>query len=639
MNIIIGTAGHIDHGKTALVKALTGIDADRLPEEKLRGITVDLGFAEMTVGETHFGLIDVPGHERFIKNMLAGAGGIDLVLLVIAADEGVMPQTREHFDICRLLGITDGIVVITKSDAADAETLELAKLSAAELVAGSFLEIAPVICVSSITGNGIDDLKMALVRAAEKKQARKDELVARLPIDRSFSVKGFGAVVTGTLLSGEIKEGTEMVLMPDGLPVRVRGIQTHGRAVKSVYAGRRSAVNLGGIDHSKVRRGMLLTESGVLRPTQIVDALVEVLKHTAASLRTRQRVRVHLGTSEVLARVSVIDASGEVSPGSSSFVQLRLESPVATVPGDRFIIRSYSPQMTIAGGVVLDPLAEKYRTKDLETAAAYLSSLETASGDAARQIAVFIKAAGSRGLDFSDLHAKTGLRRPVLDRAIASCVADGSVVDANGRFIDAVEFSILERSVETALAEFHKREPLAKGLPRETLRERTFAYLPRELFQAVVSALEASGMVASDNETLRLAAHKPELSPADAALSAAILETYKSAGLDVPKLEEALSATAAAAGVPLALARKHLQRFIDSGEIVKVTEEFYFHRSSIDDLTAKLRQFAGASADRAIDVGKFKELAGVSRKYAIPLLEYFDRNRVTTRSGDSRRIL
>jgi len=348
MNVIVGTAGHIDHGKTALVKALTGVDADRLPEERRRGITVDLGFAEMSVGDAHFGFVDVPGHERFVKNMLAGASGIDLVMLVIAADEGVMPQTREHFDICRLLDVKAGIIVLTKIDLVNEEDLDLARLDVAELVEGSFLNDAPVVAVSSRSGKGIDEVKETLIRLGSDLGVRNDEQVARLPIDRSFSVKGFGAVVTGTLASGSIAEGDEIDLVFVKPKLRVRGLQVHGQSVRSASAGQRVAVNLGGIDHSKIQRGMLLAEPGVLRPTQIFDAEVQVLMSAAKPLRTRQRVRVHIGTIEVLARIQVLNRTDEIAPGEVGFVQIRLETPVAAISGDRFIIRRYSPKIAIA---------------------------------------------------------------------------------------------------------------------------------------------------------------------------------------------------------------------------------------------------------------------------------------------------
>ncbi|HJQ34998.1 MAG TPA: selenocysteine-specific translation elongation factor, partial [Pyrinomonadaceae bacterium] len=349
-SVIVGTAGHIDHGKTTLVRALTGVDADRLPEEKRRGITIDLGFADLDLGDVRVGFVDVPGHERFVKNMLAGAHGIDLVALVIAADEGVMPQTREHFDICRLLGVASGLVVLTKADAVDEELLELVRAEAAELVAGSFLEAAPAVAVSARTGQGIEELKAALREAALNVPERSHETVTRLPVDRSFTMRGFGAVATGTLVAGELREGEELELLPVGARVRVRGLQVHGAAVRAAEAGQRTAVNLGGVETAEVERGMVLAPAGRLRPTQVLDAFVNVLADAPRPLRTRQRVRVHHGTAEVLARVAALEESGEIAPGASGLVQLRLESPVVALPGDRFIVRSYSPQQTVAGG-------------------------------------------------------------------------------------------------------------------------------------------------------------------------------------------------------------------------------------------------------------------------------------------------
>ena len=315
MDIVVGTAGHIDHGKTALVKALTGVDADRLPDEKRRGITIDLGFAEMTAGDVHFGFVDVPGHERFVRNMLAGASGIDLVLLIVAADEGVMPQTREHFEICRLLGLENGVVVLTKSDLVDEETLDLASLDVAELVADSFLEKAPVIAVSSKAGDGIDELKEVLVGAARDVRSRGDRFVTFLPVDRSFSIKGFGTVVTGTLNSGEITDGDELLLLPDETRVRVRGVQSHGQTQARVGPGRRTAVNLAGIDHDEVTRGMVLTRRDALHPTQLLDCEIELLASSPRPLKSRQRVRVHVGTAEVLARVQVLNDASAIEPG------------------------------------------------------------------------------------------------------------------------------------------------------------------------------------------------------------------------------------------------------------------------------------------------------------------------------------
>jgi len=371
-SIIVGTAGHIDHGKTALVRALTGIDADRLPEEKRRGITIDIGFADLDLGDVCIGFVDVPGHERFVKNMLAGAHGIDLVALVIAADESVMPQTREHFDICRLLGVNKGIVVLTKKDLVDEELLQLAKAEAEALIKGSFLEGAPTIAVSSRTNEGIDELKNALRAIGSSVARRSAGYVTRLPIDRSFTMKGFGAVITGTLIAGEIKEGDELELLPEQMRVRVRGVQVHGSSVKTAFAGQRTAINLGGIESAAIERGMVLAPAGRLRPTRIVDAAVQILDDAPRGLRSRQRVRIHVGAAEVFARVRVLEDAGEIKPGAKGFAQFRFESPVVAVLGDRFIIRAYSPQITIGGGVVLDPFATKHRAREFATVRAAL---------------------------------------------------------------------------------------------------------------------------------------------------------------------------------------------------------------------------------------------------------------------------
>lgn len=638
MDIIVGTAGHIDHGKTALVKALTGTDADRLPEEKRRGITVDLGFAEMNLGDLHFGFVDVPGHERFVKNMLAGASGVDIVLLIVAADEGVMPQTREHFDICRLLGIKHGIVVLTKTDLVDAETLDLAKMDAVDLVSGSFLEDAPFISVSSRSGDGIDELKSSLGEISRRVVRRDNGTVTRLPIDRSFSVKGFGAVVTGTLASGEIVEGGEMELLPDRKKIRVRGLQTHGQTVHRASAGQRVAVNLGGIDHSRVSRGMVLAEPETLEPTQIFDARVEVLASAERSLRSRQRVRVHLGTIEALARVHVLNEAGEIGPGKTELAQLRVEMPVAAVPGERFIIRRYSPQDTIAGGEVIDPMAPKHRRKDLDNIRKRLSELLGAREDHQRVVEIVIRDSGAAGIDLRHLRMRTGLRSDLLKDAVGAAVSIGKVAAAGGIFIDSQKFFELSETVLSELDLFHKQEPLAKGMSRERIRDTVFPRTPVEVFEAALDSLAGSGKVVADRDTIRLASHRAELSTAETELRDRIAAIYRSAGLEVPKLEQVLS-DAAGPDNTLREARKFLLMLVDSGEVVKATEEFLFSRSAIDDLIARIRNEVQRSGDRVIDVAKFKEIAGVSRKYAIPLLEYLDREHVTARAGDKRVVI
>lgn len=639
MNIIVGTAGHIDHGKTALVKALTGIDADRLPEEKRRGITVDLGFAEMSIGDAHFGFVDVPGHERFVKNMLAGASGIDIVILVIAATEGVMPQTREHFDICRLLGINTGIIALTKSDLADAETLELAKLDAAELVAGSFLEDAPIVPVSSHTGDGVDDIRQALQKVSDALTARREGLIARLPVDRSFSMKGFGAVVTGTLISGEIGLGDELELLPEGRNVRIRGLQTHGKAVETVHAGQRVAVNLAGVDHSEIERGAVLTERDILRPTQLVDVEMEVLPTASRPLRSRQRVRFHIGTAEVLARVAVLNDSDQIEPGGRDLVQLTTEKPVTAVPGDRFILRSYSPQITIAGGIVIDNATAKHRRKDRPAVIERLSQLVQYSENVDATVSTLIDSRGSAGTTITDLQATTGFAKPVIKAVLERITESGKTVSAGEYFIASGHLETLGTEALTSVEAFHKREPLSKGMPLETLRESVFPNIRDAIFQKVLGTVASSGKLILESDTIRLGGHTSVLSPGEAAVSEKLLAIYNSAGLAVPKMEEAIAAATSGSAVTEKKARDLLHLLLNGNRLVKVTDEFYFAREMIDGLRTRLKTFADASADRLIDVAQFKDMAGISRKYAIPLLEYFDREKVTVRAGDKRLIL
>ena len=641
-SVIVGTAGHIDHGKTSMVRALTGVDADRLPEEKRRGITIDLGFAELDLGDVRVGFVDVPGHERFVKNMLAGAHGVDLVALVVAADEGVMPQTREHFQIARLLGVRAGLVVLTKSDTVDEDLVALVREEAEELVKGSFLEGAAVVAVSSRTGEGMEELKAALREAALRAPARSSDAVARLPVDRSFTVRGFGAVVTGTLVAGEIAEGQELEILPAGLRARVRGLQVHGRAVARAVAGQRAAVNLGGVETTSITRGMALAPAGRLRPAQIIDARVEVLADAPRPLRSRARVRVHAGAAEVLARVSVVEEAGEIAPGGAGLVQMRLEAPVVALPGERFIVRSYSPQRTVAGGVVLDPAASKYRGRDRREARARLEELASAAadGDAARQLAAFVASAGERGQARADLAARTGWTDAVLDAAAAEGKRRGLFVEAEGVFVAREPFDRLINAAAAEVEAFHAREPLQRGLPRETLRERVFARTPPEVFRAALSAAGAGGRIVSDREVVRAASHALSLSPEDAALRARLEAIYSEAALAAPTVDEALARAGGGPAASSEHARKIFRLLVEDGTLRKVTAELFFHRDALARLVESLREYADArGGDRLIDVAAFKDLAGVSRKYAIPLLEHLDRERVTRRAGDRRLIL
>lgn len=632
-SIIIGTAGHIDHGKTALVRALTGVDADRLPEEKRRGITIDIGFADLDLGEVRAGFVDVPGHERFVKNMLAGAHGIDAVALVIAADESVMPQTREHFDICRLLDVRKGLVVLTKKDLVDEELLDLVRSETEALVAGSFLEGAPIIAVSSRTGEGIEALKQALRETGLEVSARSSDFVARLPIDRAFTMRGFGAVVTGTLIAGEIAEGEELELLPAATRVRVRGVQVHSSSVGRAVAGQRTAINLGGVEAAAIERGMVLAPVGRLRPTGAFDAHVNLLVTAPRPLRSRQRVRVHIGAAEVLARVRVLAEGGEIKPGASGVVQLRTETSIVGVLGDRFILRSYSPQATIGGGLILDPFPSRHRAREIAGARARLETLS--QGDRARQLAIFVAGAGGQGLRRADVAARTAWGDEAIEAAAREALAAGAIVDAEGILLGRKSLDDLKLLVIREVAVHHQREPLLRGLAKEVLRERVFAHAPMEVFRAVLSALEKEDALVAEKEIVRLREHTRELSVADAGLRDRLERIYQDAGLAAPSLNEALE-HAGAAGPQ---GRKILQMLIDSDRLVRVSGEMLFHRAALDELTRRVRDYGARQSDRSIDVAAFKDLAGISRKYAIPLLEYLDRQRVTRREGDRRIVL
>ena len=636
-SLIVGTAGHIDHGKSALVRALTGTDPDRLPEEKRRGITIDLGFADLELGDLRLGFVDVPGHERFVKNMLAGAHGIDLLALVIAADEGVMPQTREHFDICRLLGVRNGLVVITKKDLVDEEMLTLVEDEARELVTGSFLADAPLVAVSARTGAGLDDLKSRLTELGKSVPPRSVDFTMRLPIDRAFSMKGFGAVVTGTLISGKITEADELELLPPKIPVRVRGLQVHNKAVHEAHAGQRTAVNLAGIDTAQIERGMVLATAGRLKPTQVIDAWIDVLPNASRGLRSRSRVRFHIGAAEVLGRIRVLEGAQEIAAGQAGLAQLRLEAPVVALHGDRFILRSYSPQETIAGGMIVDPFASKHRGREMEHTLELLRFL--IRDDRAAKFTGFVRAAGDRGLRFADLAAATGWTSSVLASAATQVQADGTVIEAGGVYLARESLERLSHAVIAELERHHKREPLVRGMLRETLREKVFAHALPELFAGVIARLEAEGKVVSEKDIVRSSKHSVGLSEKDAELSRNIEQLYLASGVEAPTVDEAMTKV----GVPApqrTQARKIMQLLIDDRKLVRISGEMFMHAQVLDDLKNRLRKYASQhEPERLIDVAAFKDLAGVSRKYAIPLLEYFDREQVTRRAGDKRLIL
>ena len=635
-SIVIGTAGHIDHGKSSLVRALTGTDPDRLKEEKARGITIDLGFAHLTDGDVNFAFVDVPGHERFVRNMLAGAGGIDAVLLVVAADESVMPQTREHFAICRLLQVSSGVIVLTKSDLVDRDTLELASLEIRELVAGSFLEQAPLVPVSSRTGEGLGALKTVLRDLASAVRPRNASGSARLPVDRVFTLKGFGTVVTGTLVSGTLREGQTVAVLPRQLTATVRGVQVHGRQQPQAEAGQRTAVNLTGIDLSDVERGATLCAPGSLESTRRLDVLVDLLPG-AKPLRHGARVRFHQGTSELIGRIALSGSTDrtegdaplvEIQPGQSAYARLRVELPAVLTRGDRFILRAYSPPITIGGGVVLDPEPPRGA---IRTAAGQERFRRLHPGAVLEDVLVaFVEERGSRGLPRGAVLSRAGASPDESDRVIDRLLAARRIAAVGDLLVSR---ELLDRTAENLVATLkahHASDPLSDGLHREEARERLMPRAPAAVFDAVVAPLAAAGKIAS-RERLSLVGHTVSLSSEELRIRDALVRLYADAGLAPP---DQASARAAVGGDPRMVDRV-LALLLRQHALVKV-DTLLFHADRLEALKEDLRRLKGGGQTVQLDVGSFKERYGVTRKFAIPLLEYLDRERVTRRVGDSR---
>lgn len=630
-SIIVGTAGHIDHGKTALVKALTGIDADRLEEEKRRGITIDLGFAHMDLprgnGETlHLGFVDVPGHERFVRNMLAGVGGIDLVLLVIAADESIKPQTREHFDILQLLGVKRGITVLTKSDAVDAETIEVVRLEVEEFLRGTFLEApkAPIVAVSSLTSAGLEDLKQALLAAAAEIEPRDSQALARLPIDRVFTMKGFGTVVTGTLISGTIRKDEELEVFPTGRRVRVRGVQVHGNTSDAAVAGQRTALNLTGASTEDLSRGMTLAPPATLEATRRLDVQLRILPSASRALKTRTRVHFHSNTMETVAELR-LHGQTQVEPGESVFARVVLPETALLLPEDRFIIRQFSPVVTIGGGIVLDASP----TKRAAGLAEFLNLLVT--GRLEQILEARIARQGFSGLEMKTLVAETGFSLERIHNLLAQMVQEGNIVRIAETFVQAGSLEALKLALFQKVEQFHQQNPLAPGIGREQLRDQRS--VSPEIFDAVLNMLVRNKKVEVTGDLVRLAGRGVVMKEEEAESKKKIEDAFATAGLKVPALHEVL----AGLKVDKVRAQKIVTLLLRDRVLVKVSEGLVFHRNALEGLR---RQMAAQKAKSSkIDVGGFKEMTGVSRKYAIPLLEYLDRERVTKRVGDAREIL
>jgi selenocysteine-specific elongation factor len=618
----MGTAGHVDHGKTELIKALTGVDTDRLPEEKERAISIDLGFASLDLGDgIRLGIVDVPGHERFVKNMLAGAGGIDLVLLVIAADEGVMPQTTEHLNIVELLGVSRGVIAITKSDLVDEEWIDLVKSDVGKLIGSTPLGNAPVVTVSSRTGEGMEDLKVALSDVARSVQARGTSGPTRLPVDRVFSVAGYGTVVTGTMWSGSVSEGDRMIVLPAGRETRVRKVEVHGKEVDRGRAGERIALSLHGVSKDEISRGDNVITPGSLGAWYVLDAKARLVRG-ADAIKNSTRVRFHLATSEVMGRIYVFGRD-KLSGDGEAYVQLRLEAPVVCDYRDRFVIRSYSPQVTIAGGTVLLPGAPKRKRLEKES----LELLETMEvGEPMERIEKLISFWPGRVLSFEDIVKRSGLTETQTRKILDDLIVSAKCIEARGNYFHRTTASAAEKTMFGLLEDFKGRNPLKWGMGKEEIIEKMEKMYDRQLLEHVI---EASSSITSEKGLVRAGGGEMELTEEDKTLRDKVEKLLHQAGASPP----AVKAMAEELGDRrLADILGMLER---DGTISKISSDLYFHFEVIAEMKAGLSEFFATKDD--LSVPEFKELARVSRKHAIPLLEYFDSKGVTTRAGDNRK--
>ncbi len=633
-DLILGTAGHIDHGKTSLVKALTGIDTDRLPEEKARGITIDIGFAHLQLGEVRLGIVDVPGHERFVKNMLAGATGIDLALLVVAADDSVMPQTREHLDILRLLGVRVGVIALTKADLVDDTTREVVELELRELVRGTFLESAPIVPTSVVSGAGIPELKRALADAAEAVADRSGSEWFRLPIDRSFVVQGHGTVVTGSAISGRVRIGDELAWhRGDGTTelVRVRSLNNHGKSVEEAHRGQRVAINLPGIPHENVRRGQELATPGFLAAAKVLTVRLHALATDRKPIRHRLPVRLHVGTAEVLATVSILDGD-QIEPGKWGFAQLFLEEPVTAIWGQPIVIRDSSAEHTLGGGNILQPTAVKIRRRQIEQ----LERVEELASDSptirATAAAWF---AGFHGFHTTDLVRDIGVSPDAVEPLLRSLLEAGSIVDVSlpaGRtlHLHAGRISELESRILEVVRLLHEQNPLLTNHDRGKVVARLDYVGDDALLQIVVDRLLRARKLVGDARRIASADFKPKLSVNQRKLKDRIVEAHAQAGFAPPEPKD----FANLAGGNAASLRDIFEVAVAEGFLARVAPEIYLHADVHEEMVRRLRE--RLSGGPGATVAEIRDLLGTTRKYAVPICEYLDRIGLTKRDGDLR---
>lgn len=634
--IVLGTAGHVDHGKTSLVKALTGINTDRLKEEQKRGITIELGFAHLDLPCGHrLGIVDVPGHEKFVKNMVAGVTGMDILAFIIAADEGIMPQTREHFEICKLLGVSQGLVIITKKDMVEGEWLDMVEEEIGDFCKDSFLEDAPIVRVSSITGEGIDTVKTILNKIVEKQQFSEVFGPFRLPVDRVFAMKGFGSVVTGTSISGRTSIGEELQLFPSTIKAKIRGIQVHSEAVEIVEAGHRTAINLQGVDTHQVERGMVAAPPGSLQPNYMLDCSLVYLSSNTKALKHRARVRLHIGSAEVMGRVSLLDRD-EMRPGEEAGVQLLLENPVAVWPDDHYVIRSYSPVITIGGGVVYGNLSlrkrkrvtEKDRKINRETFQIHKN------GSQEDKILLYLHESGTQGLTFDEIAVRMGVFGKHLKKVLNDPLSNKKIVVVDSgaqRYLDRIIAEQIITTIIEILAAFHKRQPLQNGLSKEELRSETGQRVDQRVFAYCLNELLKKEEVVQEDSLVRLSSHQVALQADEQQLQNDLLQWYRAKGLATATIKET---TEQFGDYPPKLLKEVLSLLLREEKLVKVSESLYYDSKVIDSLTDKVVTFMQKEGD--IDAPRFKELTGLTRKFSIPILEYFDRIKLTFRVEDKR---
>ncbi|MDO9566571.1 MAG: selenocysteine-specific translation elongation factor [Candidatus Desulfaltia sp.] len=630
--IILGTAGHIDHGKTSLVKAVTGIDTDRLKEEKLRGITIELGFASMDLPSgQHVGIVDVPGHEKFVKHMVAGATGIDIVAMVIAADEGVMLQTREHMEICSLLDIKHGFVVLTKIDLVDEEWLELVLEDIKEFLKGTFLEDSPVVPVSSATGKGIPEFIKTLDELSALIPVRTSTGLFRLPVDRVFSMKGFGTVITGTLISGNIHVGDTIMIYPSNITSKVRGIQVHNNSVDNAEAGMRTAINFQGLEKASVTRGNVLSTPSSLKTSFMIDVLVNYLGSNKKSAKNRTRIRFHTGTSEVLGILILLEKD-ELLPGETTLAQIRLDSPVALVKDDRFVIRSYSPVRTIGGGHILNPIPQKHKRFKPEVIKLLKGLVDNIPEEI---ISSHADASDYAGVSFADLKIMTNLPEKQLDNTLQALLSKKTIVcfDRENRiYIHNNGIENLKKEMLDYLSNYHKSNPLKAGMPKEELRSKFPFAVETKLFSLMLNLMIKDKVIIQEENTVYLSSHTVSLKVDQADIRTKILDAYVKGGLTPPYFKELSNSF----DVDSKRAKDVLMLLVDEGFLLKVKEDLYFHAEAVNELKNRLVDYLKSHGE--MTTPQFKEIALVSRKYLIPLIEYFDSTNVTLRVGDSRKL-